>query len=187
MISRILFCKEVFCWYTTVSCTMVGKIRPTMDRWNTDSCDEYYDDALKHNPSNQWHIHSFIHIKSILFILFLFFCKKADKRLDAEEISAIFLLCFYAKVLEFDRNRFAFKNKKECKVKFKYSEKATKFCEISIVDLSYVRHVRQSRNYFFKPSFPPKNERTNSNETSGRLVFVRFLEEIEDTKKTFRN
>ena len=24
-------------------------------------------------------------------------------------------------------------------------------------------------------------------ETSGRLVFVRFLEEIEDTKKTFRN
>ena len=24
-------------------------------------------------------------------------------------------------------------------------------------------------------------------ETSGRLVFIRFLEEIEDTKKTFRN
>ena len=24
-------------------------------------------------------------------------------------------------------------------------------------------------------------------QTSGRLVFVRFLEEIEDTKKTFRN
>ena len=54
--------------------------------------------------------------------------------------------------------------------------------------------VGKSRNYFFKyQTFPPKNERTNSTlllyyyETSGRLVFVRFLEEIEDTKKTFRN
>ena len=37
--------------------------------------------------------------------------------------------------------------------------------------------------------FPPKNERTNSTiiETSGRLVFICFMEEIEDAQKTFRN
>ena len=32
-----------------------------------------------------------------------------------------------------------------------------------------------------------KKIRLNYNDTSGRLVFVRFLEEFEDTKKTFRN
>ena len=32
-----------------------------------------------------------------------------------------------------------------------------------------------------------KQIRLHYYETSGRLVFVRFLEEIEDTKKTFRN
>ena len=38
------------------------------------------------------------------------------------------------------------------------------------------------------PEFSQKNERKNSTyDTSGRLVFVRFLEEIEDTKKTFQN
>ena len=47
--------------------------------------------------------------------------------------------------------------------------------------------VRQSQDDFFKP---PKNERRNSTllhiyENSGRLVFVHFLEEIEDTKKIF--
>ena len=36
--------------------------------------------------------------------------------------------------------------------------------------------VRQLRNDFFKPTF-----------TTCRLVFVRFLEESEDAKKTFRN
>ena len=45
--------------------------------------------------------------------------------------------------------------------------------------------VKKSRNDFCKPMFPPKNERTNS--TSRQLVFVHFLEEIEGTKKTFRN
>ena len=40
--------------------------------------------------------------------------------------------------------------------------------------------VRQIRNDFFKPTFLSKNERTNS---TLQLVFVRFLEEIEDTKK----
>ena len=59
-------------------------------------------------------------------------------------------------------------------------------------DVTRKSKVRQSRNYFFKPTFLPKNEQTNSTlllvyDTSGRLVFVRFLEEIEDNKKTFRN
>ena len=48
--------------------------------------------------------------------------------------------------------------------------------------------VRQSRNDFFKPTFPPKNKRMISTLlplTSCRLVFVCFLEEIEDTNKTF--
>ena len=48
----------------------------------------------------------------------------------------------------------------------------------------------QTKSNFFKPTFPPKNEWTNSTyyyETSVWLVFVRVLEEIEDTKKTFRN
>ena len=43
--------------------------------------------------------------------------------------------------------------------------------------------VRQNRNEIFKPTFSSKNERMNSI----LLVFVRFLEEIEVTKKTFRN
>ena len=48
--------------------------------------------------------------------------------------------------------------------------------------------VRQIRNDFFKLKFLPKNERTNSTlYTACRLVFVRFFEENEDTKKTFRN
>ena len=50
--------------------------------------------------------------------------------------------------------------------------------------------VRQSRNDFFKPTFPQKPNKQillYYYETSGRLVFVRFLEEIEDTEKTFRN
>ena len=53
-----------------------------------------------------------------------------------------------------------------------------------------VRHY--SRNYFFKLTFLSKKQ-TNEFDittmiyTSGRLVFVCFLEEIEDTKKTLRN
>ena len=34
---------------------------------------------------------------------------------------------------------------------------------------------------------PNKKIRLNYYDTSGRLVFVHFLEEFEDTKKTFRN
>ena len=43
---------------------------------------------------------------------------------------------------------------------------------------------------FFSPILLPKKELTNSTlsyETSGQLVFIHFLEEIEDTKKTFQN
>ena len=39
---------------------------------------------------------------------------------------------------------------------------------------------------FFKPTFPPKKQTYEFNFTTMRLVFVRFLEEIEDTKNTFR-
>ena len=41
---------------------------------------------------------------------------------------------------------------------------------------------------FWGHRFPPKNERTNSTyyyDNSGRLVFVRFLEEIDDPKNRF--
>ena len=52
----------------------------------------------------------------------------------------------------------------------------------------YVLKVRQSRNVFFKPTILPKNEQTNSvflpNSTMSNS-FVRFLEEFEDTKKSF--
>jgi hypothetical protein len=37
------------------------------------------------------------------------------------------------------------------------------------------------------PKKTNKKIRLNYYDTSGRLVFVRFLEELEDTKKTFRN
>ena len=48
--------------------------------------------------------------------------------------------------------------------------------------------VRQSRNVSFKPTILPKNERMNSvflpNSTMSNS-FVHFLEEFEDTKKSF--
>ena len=50
--------------------------------------------------------------------------------------------------------------------------------------------VRQSQNDFFKSTFLPKNNEQIQLyycDTSGWLVFVRFLEEIEDTKKTFQD
>ena len=48
--------------------------------------------------------------------------------------------------------------------------------------------VRQSRNDSFKPTIFPKNEQTNSFFLPNSTVsnsFVRFLEEFEDTKKSF--
>jgi hypothetical protein len=50
--------------------------------------------------------------------------------------------------------------------------------------------VSKSRNDFFKYTFPPKNKRTNFTLLLWNLrstCFRSFLEEIEDTKKTFRN
>ena len=47
--------------------------------------------------------------------------------------------------------------------------------------------VRQSRNDFFKLKFLPKNEQTNSTLLSMIPQVDLFWEEIEDTKKTFRN
>ena len=42
-------------------------------------------------------------------------------------------------------------------------------------------------NGFWSHRFPPKNERMDSFFTNMRIVFVRFLEEIDDPKKPFRN
>ena len=65
------------------------------------------------------------------------------------------------------------------------------FCLFPCCIINILLKVRQSRNDFFKLTFLPKTEQMNSTlllyDTSGRLVFVRFLEEIEDTKKTFQN
>ena len=53
-----------------------------------------------------------------------------------------------------------------------------------IFSLKYILKVRQNRNDFFKQMFLPKNEQMNS---TMYYDFFLFLEEIEDTKKTFRN
>ena len=46
--------------------------------------------------------------------------------------------------------------------------------------------VRQSQNDFFQSDITSKKRiKLYSYETSGQLVFIHFLEEIEDTKKTF--
>ena len=50
--------------------------------------------------------------------------------------------------------------------------------------------VRKTRNDFFKWTFPPKNKQTNSTLLLWNLrstSFCSFLEEIEDTNKSFRN
>ena len=47
--------------------------------------------------------------------------------------------------------------------------------------------VRQIRNGFFKPTFLQKKRTNKFVFTAYRLVFIRFLEESEDTKKTFQN
>ena len=64
------------------------------------------------------------------------------------------------------------------------------FLSISNLIFTASVKVRQSQNDFFKPTFLPKNERMNSTKLLWyhRLTcFHFFLEEIEDTKKTFRN
>ena len=55
---------------------------------------------------------------------------------------------------------------------------------------SIILKVRKSRNYFLSRRFLQKMNKwilLYYYETSGWLVFVRILEEIEDTKKTFWN
>ena len=46
--------------------------------------------------------------------------------------------------------------------------------------------VRQIRNDFFKPTFLPKKQMNKFDFTTCRLIFVRFFEASDDTKKTFR-
>ena len=70
------------------------------------------------------------------------------------------------------------------------SEKKNKFTTLFWVQVTYLLKVKKSWKDFFKEMFPLK---TNKRillyyyETSGLVVFVYFLEEIEDTKKIFRN
>ena len=78
---------------------------------------------------------------------------------------------------------------------------------------AFLSYVSRTEIYFTRPIFKPGNKRedkvaplkdhlilkangqavnssknrTNEFDTSGPLVFVRFWEEIEDTKKTFQN
>ena len=77
--------------------------------------------------------------------------------------------------------------KRVCTTKFSYFRRyASKFSLYILKQFTKVK-VGQRQNNFFKPIFSPK---TNEQillyyyKTSGRLV---FLEEIEGTKKTFRN
>ena len=63
-------------------------------------------------------------------------------------------------------------------LKFIYSEKATKYMNFNF-----------KRNLWYPQFFQKTNKKIRLcyYDTSGRLVFVRFLEESEDTKKTFQN
>ena len=74
---------------------------------------------------------------------------------------------------------------------WKYKKAASKVRYFSKKEnFGTVLNVWQSRNDFFKPTCPPKmNEPIllYYYESSGRLVFVRFLEKIEDIKTTFWN
>ena len=47
--------------------------------------------------------------------------------------------------------------------------------------------VRQTRNDTFKQTFLPKKGSNKFDFTTCRLVFVHFVEESENTKKTFQN
>ena len=56
------------------------------------------------------------------------------------------------------------------------------YCDQSkkIKDTFAIPNGQKSQNYFFKPMFLPKNKGMNT-----LTCFCSFLEEIEDTKKTF--
>ena len=71
-------------------------------------------------------------------------------------------------------------------IKFIYSEKATKFCEISTLYLTVTKgQLIPKANYQAVNS--SKKWTSEFIFTTMRRVFVRFLEEIEDTKETFQN
>ena len=71
-------------------------------------------------------------------------------------------------------------------IKFIYSEKVTKFCEISTLYLTVTKgQLIPKANYQAVNS--SKKWSSEFIFTTMRRVFVRFLEEIEDTKETFQN
>ena len=71
-------------------------------------------------------------------------------------------------------------------IKFIYSEKATKFCEISTLYLTVTKgQLIPKANYQAVNS--SKKWTSEFIFTTMRHVFVHFLEEIEDNKETFRN
>ena len=71
-------------------------------------------------------------------------------------------------------------------IKFIYFEKATKFCEISTLYLTVTKgQLIPKANYQAVNS--SKKWTSEFIFTTMRRVFVRFLEEIEDTKETFQN
>ena len=72
---------------------------------------------------------------------------------------------------------------KNVKFKAKFDGLSTFLCRP--YGFNFVLKVRQIRNDFFKPTFLPKKNKFDF--TTCRLVFVRFLEESEDTKTTFRS
>ena len=53
----------------------------------------------------------------------------------------------------------------------------------------YYRSINFKRTFFYLQFFQKMNKTIwlYYYDTSGRIVFVRFLEKFEDTKKTFRN
>ena len=71
-------------------------------------------------------------------------------------------------------------------LQFMFSKKATKIDEIFTVDLKLCKGQTNSK-LFFQADVSSKKKTSKSDFTTCRLVFVRFLEESEDNKETFRN
>ena len=70
-------------------------------------------------------------------------------------------------------------------LKFRFSKKATKFETISHMICRLLKGQTNSK-WFFQANVSSKKRTTKFDFTTCRLVFVRFLEESEDTKKIFR-
>ena len=71
-------------------------------------------------------------------------------------------------------------------LKFMFSRKATKIDKIFTVNLT-VTKGQTNLKWFFQADISSEKWMNKFNFTTCRLVFVRFLEESEDTKKTFWN